>query len=197
MVNGQSLRLKTLEIKHVNCALQLNGVSPLVESCAECSGPSSICVKLDHSAINEHEGKWWRDSNRSLCSFWKHLEGLLFGEFVNDSNLGIGSRKIEWPLRRHTSQRLGKLVINRKLLDKCFIFPVRMFLGNISVVAEWFWDVADMGVGSCTGESWCHWVSDIISGPPSAPGWYPLPLWLVPFWQSLSAPTTASRSLQM
>ena len=71
---------------------------------------------------------------------------------VNDSSLGIGSLKIEWPLGRYTSQHLGKLVINGKLLDKRLIFPVGMFLGNNPVVAKWFWDVVDMGLGSCTGE---------------------------------------------
>ena len=119
------------------------------------------------------------ETQRGVCApLWKHLEGLSFGEFlVNDRSLGIGSWKIEWALGRYASQHLGKLVINGKLLDKRLIFPVGMFLGNNPVVAEWFWDVVDMGLGSCAGKPWCHWVSDITSSPPTAPEWYGLPLW--------------------
>lgn len=94
-------------------------------------------------------GKFQKESVPLFGSIWKVCSWEKC--FVNDSDLGIRSRKMEWPLRRHTSQHLGKLVINGKLLDQCLIFPVRMFLGNNPVVAEWFWDVVDMGLSSCTG----------------------------------------------
>ena len=75
--------------------------------------------------------------NASVSLFGSTWKVCSLGElFIDDRTLGIGSRKMEWPLRRYASQHLGKLLINGKLLDKCLIFLVRMFLVNSPFVAE-------------------------------------------------------------
>lgn len=79
---------------------------------------------------------------------------LYLGEFfAKGSGLGRKNRKIEWHPKRHPRQHLGKLVINRKLLDTYLFFPpVRTLLGNDNrAVAECFWEVVGMGLNSCPG----------------------------------------------
>lgn len=78
----------------------------------------------------QHSMTTWSDCYRNLTrrlrpSLLGSSWNLYLGEFfAKGSGLGRKNRKIEWHPKRHPRQHLGKLVINRKLLDTyLFFFP--------------------------------------------------------------------------